>query len=696
MSLFKIYPYGGLLSLFLMICSVIKGHNIIYFWQLLPVLSISVNICFFLVGIYIINAITSSNNELIKLWSLMKKLCFKYFCKQCYIGIPIYLIIMIGLYFTHSFYGIINYLIGVLSTMIVGFIGIYVSSRCNLSVCSISNNTHNIFKTFRMGIIGGAVISLGLVVNLLSIFCCISNFPVLLTSSWLIPFGSISCGLLTKISGGLFTKGADIGSDLVGKMEKNIPEDDKRNPGVIADNMGDLVGDCIGSGQLIMGLISMIFYLPGFSQSFVLPMILILSIASFSSLSSFFLLINKNININKSIVCSFFLNVLLILLSINLCCSFININIIGFIAGIVMAIVVCLSMVMLTSKFDSSFSYLKKLIELSDLGPSFNILGGISLGYKAVCFTLFLSFAVFISLFFCGKFNFLSFDMFIGIISLSPFMLMIDNFGPIIDNSGGLVEMCCNDNKSREVTDYLDVIGNSTKAITKIFSFISFIPIIFSCFFSEVLLNYISLVFYMAGAGIVYFFGSYLINILLDITTDVIKILRDVFKDKNILSHQKEPDYLFVISSLIDRVMSKSVMPVLLLMVFIFVIVGSVHIVLDKLFFDLFGTWIAEDLTINFNNNLNAIISVFKVAIMFHGLNIGIKTSISGGAWDNCKKNIEAQKLKGTELHRSSVIGDMVGDCFKDVIGPIMAPLILFSMLFIDYSKILVSMLLGL
>lgn len=573
-----------------------------------------------------------------------------------------------------------SFLLGAFLSWISGFIAMYFSVIFNKKVALCSRKSYN--SAFFCAFTVGSVISI--LINLLELGSCyilclvsIRFFPEKLGNVFLgLSFGASLISVFARIGGGIFTKGADVGADLVGKVEKNLPEDDPRNPAVIADALGDNIGDANGMAAdlfetyivIVGAVISMFSAKFGITN---LPLVfLILASGSLSSLIVLLFgwnfkkedsLYSFNIGIN-----TFFISTVTITSVIWLICK--NVIISQYLSIAIGTLCAVLIMYLTEYYTSSKFYPVKSIVEVSEQGGASNIIQGLSIGYQAVFFNFILIICSLGCSFYIADIMGVLLTS-LSLISISPVILALDAFGPITDNAGGLVEMAQISGATRDTTDELDAIGNMTKATTKGYSvfvagFAAYILLLL--FFSdyEALMHDVlyvdgnSLFLFLGlfvGGSIVALFVSYCLISVNQASIAIMAEVRRQFKELKILENENSPDYLKAIEILTISSLKAMILPALM------------PIVITVLYFILLL-------------KLGNMAYVGLVGVMIGSTVIGMLVStamtVSGGAWDNAKKCIESSGNKGTDQHKAAVIGDTVGDPYKDTAGPALNPMI--------------------
>jgi K(+)-stimulated pyrophosphate-energized sodium pump len=323
------------------------------------------------------------------------------------------------------------------------------------------------------------------------------------------------------------------------------------------------------------------------------------------------------------------------------------------------------------------------LAKNTQMGAGFNILLGISLG-KLCTFLVVLTLVLIIILsFWLTGFVWHGIDFAFGAISLAPLIMAIDTFGPIADNAGGLVESVEEEIKShvpRNITDNLDRFGNSTKAITKVLSYLLLTMVLIPCFIDKIIVfNLLAIISALIGSTSIFLFSALSINIVLNVSAKIVHLVREIFQNNpKVLSGEEEPDYVMLISSLTNKVLAVAHIPIYAIVLLSIIFVAIFFSIFNQSLNVNIASWTATNMEL-LEGFLPSSIALFQIMFAFTGIIMGMYMSISGGAWDNCKKFIETGQYGGKKspTHGNAIIGDLVGDIFKDTTGPAIAPLIL-------------------
>ena len=578
----------------------------------------------------------------------------------------------------------IGFLIGAVLSGVSGFIGMIVSTQANTRVAEAAKKGLNkaLDISFKGGLITGLmVVSLGLLAVSGYYFLTKGDIQALVG----LGFGASLISVFARVGGGIYTKAADVGADLVGKVEKGIPEDDPRNPAVIADQVGDNVGDCAGmaadifetySVTIVATMILGYLLYPRSPQFVLLPLILGSVSILASIIGSYFVRLapakspagNRGVNIMgamyKGVAATVVLSAVAFypIISKYMAGQAIQVNNLYFSTLIGLAIAV--GMFIITEYYTSkSYKPVKSIAKASETGHATNIIRGLGLGMQSTTFpVLLIALGTIVSFQLAGIYGVAL--AVVAMLSISGIVVGVDAYGPITDNAGGIAEMSGMSEEVRKITDELDAVGNTTKAVTKGYAIASAglaALVLFSAYSEQIgisgvanfsLTNSYVIAGLLIGGLLPYLFASFLMGAVGKTAGKVVEEVRRQFRQiKGLMEGTAKPEYGkcvdIVTKAAIKEMMIPALIPVL------------------------------APILVGFILGPEALGGMLIGAIIT-GIFVGISMTTGGAAWDNAKKYIEggAHGGKGGEAHKAAVTGDTVGDPYKDTAGPAINPMI--------------------
>lgn len=647
-----------------------------------------------------------------------------YLARQ-YKGVAIFFALMFIIFLVLSFFDFVSifvpfsFVIGGFLSGLSGFIGMKVATNANARTTTAAKKSLNgaLKVSFKSGsVIGIVVVSLGLLyIGLGYSFLdwyyrdLIEAERVVKITTNILTFGigASSMALFARVGGGIFTKAADVGADLVGKVEIGIPEDDPRNPAVIADNVGDNVGDVAGMGadlyeSYVGSLVSScaLAVAAGLSTKGVAVPLLVATLGVVASIFSIFFVKTKEDATQKNLLKAlrrgvYISSIIVAIGSFFIVKTVIGIENIGIYFSILSGLIAGILIGFFTEYYTSdNYNPTKKLADMTKTGPATTIIGGLSLGMVSTAIpVIIVSLSVLISFKLSGGSNDFNLGLYgiaisaVGMLSTLGITLATDAYGPIADNAGGIAEMSNQDPEVRRRTDALDSLGNTTAATGKGFAIgsaaltaLAFIAAYkdsienmvksgaYEFEFNLSILNPQVLIGLFIGGMVTFLFSSKTMDAVGRAASKIVVEVRRQFKEiPGLMEGKSEPDYASCVD-ICTKSAQKELVTIAIIAILTPLVVGL-----------LLGP-----------NGVAGLLAGSTVT----GFAVAIMMSNSGGAWDNAKKYIESGVLggKGSECHKAAVVGDTVGDPFKDTTGPSINILIkLMSMVSIVFGALVLA-----
>jgi K(+)-stimulated pyrophosphate-energized sodium pump len=622
-------------------------------------------------------------------------------------------VILIISYFLLGLEVAVGFLIGSVMSGIAGYIGMLVSVRANVRTTQASSVSlaSGLNIAFKSGAVTGMLVA-GLALLAVSVYYYIltntwvpENDRVVIDALVALGFGSSLISIFARLGGGIFTKGADVGGDLVGKVEAGIPEDDPRNPATIADNVGDNVGDCAGMAAdlfetyavtVVATMVLASIFFAGNVVMMIYPMAICAACVITSIMGTYFVKLGKNNSIMGALYRGFIATAILslivlyfvtdIVVGFNTTLSIDDISFNGldlYICGVIGLAIT--GLIIWITEYYTGVDYrpVQSIAKSSETGHGTNVIQGLAVSMESTALpALVIVFGIILTYSLAGLFGIAI--AVTTMLALAGMVVALDAFGPVTDNAGGIAEMSELPEDVRNTTDALDAVGNTTKAVTKGYAIGSAglgALVLFGAYTADIdyfttnavegsyfygvttdfsLSNPYVVVGLLVGGMLPYLFAAMGMTAVGRAGSAIVEEVRLQFKEKpGIMTGEEKPDYSRAVDLLTKSAIKEMIVPSLLPLLSPVILFYFINFIATK-------------------GDAFSALGAMLLGVIVTGLFVALSMTAGGGAWDNAKKYIEDGNHggKGSEAHKAAVTGDTVGDPYKDTAGPAINPMI--------------------
>ena len=594
-----------------------------------------------------------------------------------------------------------GYLIGAILSGVAGYIGMLISVRANVRTAQAASESlsSGLSVAFKAGAVTGMLVA-GLALLSISVYYYFLDIyavdaTTLKHSLVALGFGASLISIFARLGGGIFTKGADVGADLVGKVEAGIPEDDPRNPAVIADNVGDNVGDCAGMAAdlfetyavtIVATMVLSTIFFPANTEMLLYPLAIGGSCLVASIIGTFFVRLGKSNNIMGALYKGFIASALLSLAIMypvtNYVICFSNefnvsestFNGQSLYICAIIGLVITGLLIWITEYYTgTNYRPVQSVAKASTTGHGTNVIQGLAVSMEATALPAIVIVVGIVATYkLAGLFG-IAISV-TSMLSLAGMVVALDAYGPVTDNAGGIAEMSNLDENVRKTTDALDAVGNTTKAVTKGYAIGSAglgALVLFAAYTEDLkLISTISpnfslenpyvVIGLLVGGLLPYLFASMGMMAVGRAGGAVVEEVREQFAENpGIMTGESKPNYSKSVDLLTKAAIKEMILPSMLPVFSPLVLFYIVAFVADQ-------------------NAAASALGAMLLGVIVTGIFLAISMTAGGGAWDNAKKYVEDGNFggKGSEAHKAAVTGDTVGDPYKDTAGPAINPMI--------------------